>query len=325
MEGVVDLQPVDRVLPGLLSRASATGTPLTLVLARPGAPTAVSVPPGSVADLASALAVSLAPDQHLLSAGPGHLAVVLAGGPGAGRRHAERLMQRAAVAGAPLLTWAMACHPRDGSSASALLSAAGARLQQPVTAQPGTRRGGAALWAGVAAALLAGLFAYVLGTGHGSSPSARADDAGSGQGSVAPAGGTAPSSGGSDSGQVGPSVQTSVPPSWFGGAAGGSSAPSGTSGGSATGTSGPGQSSGPGAGSSGGSFGLPTGGGQQSTGSTPTTTLPLGITTTTIPVTTTTTPSGGTNTTGTTTTGTQCTGLLQGLICTVNGLLGGGH
>jgi hypothetical protein len=42
-------------------------------------------------------------------------------------------------------------------------------------------------------------------------------------------------------------------------------------------------------------------------------------------VTTTTTPSGGTNTTGTTTTGTQCTGLLQGLICTVNGLLGGGH
>jgi hypothetical protein len=336
VEGVVELPSVERLLPDLLARATATRTPLTMVLARPGGAAADAAAPGAVADLAASLSVSLSPDQHLLQAGPGHLAVVLPGGPGAGRRNTERLMQRAALAGAPMLTWAMASYPRDGASSAALIAAATGRLQLPAderrSAGVTARRGRDALWAGVAAAMLAGVFAYTFGSGHGSSPAARAERAArSGQAGLAAAGGSAPGAGGSAGASVG-SVQTSGPSSWLGSSAAGTSGSSAdTSGtGSATGTGSQGSSGSPagqGGSSQGSAPGLPVGGTNQEkgTGATPTTTLPLNVTTT-IPVTTTTTtaPAGGTPTAGTAgTPNTHCTGLLQGLICTVNGLLGG--
>jgi hypothetical protein len=316
------------VLPDLVARAAATHTPLTVVLARPGAQTAASVAPGVMADLASALSVSLAPDQHLLQAGPGHLAVVLRGGPGAGRRQAQRLMERAALAGAPMLTWAMASHPRDGATSSVLLATATARLQHPVDeragAGPAAWNGRAALWAGVAAALLAGVFAYTFGAGHGSSPS-QAGASGSRQAGLAAAGGSAPAGGGS-TGE--PSV-AGTPSSWVGsgtdGTTGTPASGSGTASGSGSASGSANDNTGGGSGSTGSFPGLPGGGDgqQQATGTTPTTTLPLNLTTPTIPISTTTTaPSsgGGTPTAGTT--DNQCSGLLQGLVCTVNGLLG---
>src|SRR5579872_5689022 len=239
LEGMVNLDSANRVLPELIARSSATRSPLSLVLVRPGkAGDTEPAPPGGIADLAAALTVSLAPSQQLLQSGPGHLAVAVTGGPRAARRHAQRLMARAALAGAPVLTWAMASYPRDGSSSAALIQTATGRLQLPArTRAAAAGHGRGALWAGVAAAALVGVVAYTVGSGHGpKSPSASSAVADSGQSALSAAGGSSPSSGTSTSGQAG-AVQTSVPPSWIGGSRSGTSGSS-TAGGSVSGPAG---------------------------------------------------------------------------------------
>ncbi len=350
VEGALQLDSTDRVLPDLLAGAAVAGAPLSLVLARPGGPAgaaATPIAPGAVADLAAALSVSVASDEHLVQAGSGHLGVVVPGGPGKARRRAERLMQRAAVAGAPTLTWALASAPRDGLTSTSLVDKAMARLQMPDRGQSGSailRSGRAAVWAGVAAAVVAGALAFTFGSG--ASPSAAVRHLASGKqpdlqasggtGSVGGSGGSGGNGGGTGSGSSSPSasVQTSVPSSWVGGGqgTGGSTtdgSPGGTStdntngaGGSDQGSQGQG-SQGQGGGSS------STGTGSQGTGTSSTgttdTTVP-GSVTTTIPVTTTTTTtttgSGSSSSKGkSSSSGSQCGGLLQGLLCTVGGLL----
>jgi hypothetical protein len=350
VEEVATLDSVDRVLPELIARSSAARSPLSLVLVRPGRPGSDEpAPAGGIADLAAALTVSLAPDQQLLSAGHGQLAVVVPGGPGTARRHATRLMQRAALAGAPMLTWAMASCPRDGSSSIALMQSAIGRLQLPAgKPKAAALLGRGALWVGAAAAGLVGVLAYTLGSGHGAHPSASAVDTSNGSAGLSTTAGGG--SGGAAGGGQGTAAQPNAAPSWLGGSQ------AGTSGSSTGGDGGSGAAStpaGPGS-SSTGAAPADQVGQQQSTGigSTGTTipgvtgtTIP-GVTGTTIPGVTTTTVSGGaggttgsgttggttgsgtsgttsgTNTAGTGSTGNQCTGLLQSLLCTVNGLLG---
>jgi hypothetical protein len=307
--GALTLASADVVLPHIVESARAAGRQLTVVVARPGPAATPGVrpvpsPPGAVADLAAALAVSLDPEQDLLSDGPGHLVVTTPGG--SGRRDITTLMQRAAEAGAPMFTWAAARLTRDAQSAAALLDLARARVDgtEPVVERE-RRSMAAAVWAGAAAALLVAAFAFIA-HGHGSSPQASGTAGGHGA-----AGGThlaaSGLSGTGGSGAAGESVSggSGYRPSGYSG--------SGTGAGTSTGNAG-------GTGSSG------TGGGT-GTSSPPTTTGNTTASTTGNTPTTTTANNTGTTTassTSPTTTTTVCSyNLLGQLICTVNGILGG--
>lgn len=326
--GGLTLASVDVVLPHIVESARAAGRPLTVVVARPGPAATPGVrlapaSPGAVADLAAALAVSLDPEQDLLSDGPGHLVVTTLGG--AGRRDTVALMQRAAEAGAPMFTWAAARFPRDAQSAGALLDLARARVDgtEPVAER---RSVAAVVWAGAAAALLVAAFAFIA-HGHGA-PRASGTAGGHGAtgathtGALSGTGGTGGSfSGGSVSGGSGSSASGSRATGTGG---------SGSVGGGGTGSSGTGSGvagTGTSAGNTGGTGSSGTGG-----GSTATTTLSGsgGNTTATTTGNTTATTTGSTtgtttvNSTSPTTTTTVCSyNLLGQLICTVNGLLGG--
>ncbi|HAM01993.1 MAG TPA: hypothetical protein DCQ30_07160 [Acidimicrobiaceae bacterium] len=393
--GAVHLASSDRVLPGVIARAANSGTPFSLVVARPGPAASPGHPTGTpsagqVADLAAALSVSLGPSQELLEAGPHHLAVVVPGNPATGRRQAVLLMQRAAGAGAPLFTWAAARYPRDATTADRLVDVGRRRVDGVEVAGDrsigaasgsGSHRRAGAIWAGVAAAA-ALVAALALGL-HGSGGPARPGSGASGGGQP----GT--SSSGHPGGSVGGSADlSSGVGSTFPGSGSGSGQPgshgSSSGSGGATGTSGgtPGGSqgtSGGTTGSGGGSGGSTTGGGGNSTGSGGTTptgnggnsgsgsglvgglTSDLGNTVSGVANTVSgagntvsgvgntisgsgstgsgllgpgsgSTGSGTTGTSGTTSTGTtgttgsgtnQCSGLLNTLTCTVNGVVGG--
>ena len=366
-EGAVHLQGLEDALPQVVARAQHTRLPFTLLLARPGPSSqgrsATPASAGEVEDLAASLSVSLSPVQDLFSAGPGHLGVVIPGRTGAGQREAMRLTRRAAAEGAPLFTWAAARYPRDATTAAGLIEVASNRLDGRLvsriddaaarTPERGTGRYGAAIWAGVGAAVLLGAIVFAL---HGANaPGTKSATGtliqsqqgdGSGSGSQQPGGSSGSGTSGSAGGSYGggsyystsgapASGQSGVPAA--GPAPGGSSGSGATSGGTGGATSGSGgtsgtgtQSSGSTGTSSGSGSGLPAGnggsvlGGGTGTlgGGTGTTGTGTGTGTGT-PTTTTTVPSTTTTTVPATTTTTSCTGLIQGLTCTVNGIVGG--
>ena len=315
--GAVSLASVDVVLPHILESARAAGRPLSIVVARPG-PSAVPgvrlapPSPGTVADLAAALAVSLGPEQDLLADGPHHLVVTTLGS--APRRATAALMQRAAEAGAPMFTWAGARFPQDGQSAAELLDMARARVDgtEPVVEEE--RRGKvAAVWVGVAAALAVAAFAFLV-HGHGSHTPSQA---------------------------AGGGIATNHAPGGAASLSGGHAGGSGNAGGAASGGSasyiysGPGNGGGGSSGTGSGSTGSgSTGSGSTGSGSTGSggggtaTTVPSNSTATTIGNTTPTTTANTTNATTTTvaptTTTTACTYqlVLGQLVCVVQGLLG---
>jgi len=313
-EGAVHLTPVDQALSDVVAQAGRTGSPFTLLLARPGPATAMSTtaPPvtaASVADLAASLSVSLNPAQELYSAGPGYLAAVIPGRSSVGRREAMRLTRRAAAEGAPVFTWAAALYPRDATTAAGLVETASNRLDGRLVSRTndfGAReprrnasRSGAAVWGGVAAAVLLGALFLAL---HGPSGAPHVST-----GTISPGQG---GSGGTGSGvqQVSDS-------------GGGGSLPSGGAGGG-TGTSG--SSSSPGAAVPAGQSGTANApGGAQSSDTTI-----AGSTATTVPVgggggggATTTTVVSNSSTTTTTTTTDPCAGLVQSLTCTANNIV----
>lgn len=386
--GAVHLASTDRVLPGVIARAANSGTPFSLVVARPGPAASPGHPAGMssagpVADLAAALSVSLGPSQELLQAGPHHLAVVVPGNTAQGRRQAVQLMQRAAGAGAPLFTWAAARFPRDATNADRLVEVARRRVDGIDLAQDrpaaalaasGFRWRTGAIWAGVAAAALVGALVFGFHGSGGPRSGGNSATAGgqsgagtSGNAGTGSAGGSAALASGAGSTFPGPG-NTSAGPSGSQGHPSGSGG-TGTSAGTSTGTqptgSGGGQQSTTQSGSGSGAGGSTTTGSGGSSGSgsatgTATTdsgsgsgsggglTTVLGNTVGTVLGTasgltgtatsttgTATTGSGTTGTTGTTTTGTtgtgststgsstnQCSGLLNTLTCTVNGLPG---
>ena len=324
--GALSLASVDVVLPHILESAHAAGRSLSVVVARPGpaATPGVRVAPasaGTVADLAAALAVSLGPEQDLLSHGPGHLVVTMLGG--SPRREATALMQRAAEAGAPMFTWAAARYPNEAQSATGLLDLARARVDgtEPVAER---RSRAAAVWAGVAAAALVAAFAFIV-NGHGShhptgqtgGQNGAAGGSAGGSPSLSGSGGSsgAANTGGSASGSSGHGS------SGYGSSGYGSSGYGGPGGGSGTGVSG--------SGTSGGTASNGTGSGTDTGNGTTQTTLPSNTTGTTTGNTTgtstvTTTANNPTTTVPATTTTTVCsTNLLGQLVCTVGGLLGG--
>lgn len=358
VEGVVLLTAIEDALPEVVARAEHTRVPFTVLVARPGpaaAPGTRGPAPttADVEDLTAALSVSLSPTQELYDAGRGHLAVVVPGRTGAGQREAMRLTRRAAAQGAPLFTWAAARFPRDASTAAGLLEVAVNRLDGRLvsridaaaarTPERGTGRYGAAIWAGVAAAVLLGAVAFAL---HGSGPSSPQTATGTMSSGLPGAGSGGGSAGGSSSGTSGSAGSSSSTGS---GATGSSGAPG--AGNATPAASGPSASTGASANSGPGSPSATTGTPQAGTSSTQNllstaTTLPstggllggtssTGTTGTTSGSTSEATGSGtgGTGTSGSTTTTTtttapsstssQCTGLVTSLTCTTNNLLGG--
>lgn len=325
--GAVPLPPLGQALPLAVARAQNTGSFFSLVLARPGSAASAGsyvapVTAGAVADLAASLSVSLGPSQELYAAGDGYLAVVVPGRGGASRREATRLARRANAEGAPMFAWAAAAYPRDGTTASALLATASNRLDgrlvsrtdfaAPREPERGVGRSGAAIWAGVAAAVLIGALAFAL---HGSKPAThpsigsgvRAGGSATGspstnrQAAVGSLSGTGPGGAGGPAGGSTTGGRAGDP---SGGGAGGS-APSGSSG---TGTASDGTSSDTGSGSA---------------TSSSATTLPAS-TATTLPAA----GSGGsvgtTTTTAvssTTTTTAPCNGLVLSLTCTAGNVV----
>lgn len=375
--GAVHIASTEQVLPGVIASAANSGTPFSLVVARPGPAASPGHPAGvpsagSVADLTAALSVSVEPTQELLWAGPHHLAVVIPGNTGTGRRQAVQLMQRAAGAGAPLFTWAAARFPRDATNADRLLEVGCRRVDGAEAGHDmGARAVGTGswlragvIWAGVAAAALVGALALGLhrsghpaASGSGGITSGTASQSGSGttnggsgQANGGAVGGSAGLASGTGSTFPGTADTASGQPGSPGGSPGsGSTSGTGTSAGTASGTAGTGSGGGQlssGAGSSAGSTssqgssgssattgtggtgsgttgsGTNTGTGTSGSGGTGTSGTGSGSG-----------GSGGTGTGGTGTTGTgtgggstnQCTGLLNSLTCTLNGLLGGGH
>ena len=353
VDGSLHLYTMDSVMADIVAQAAAARGAFTLVMARPGPGVTPGEPiptstPAEVEDLAAALAVSVTDNQPLLRAGTQHLAVVVPGGARAGRREAMDVMRSAAAQGAPLFTWASAHYPSEASTAGGLVDVASSRLDGPAATardaalaadeDTGRRRTIAAVWAGVAAAILAGIFAFAL---HGGPPTTK------GAGAVATTGGSGgpastSSSGGTPSGSAGGTSGASAGSGSAGstgynytGGGGSSSGGSGSlppgSTGSSSGTSGGGGSvtqQGT-SGQSGNTGTTGTTGDTGTSGTTPTTvaggstatTLPGGITLPTLPlptVPTTTIPVGGTGTTGN-----NCTGLLQSVTCTIGGLLKG--
>lgn len=325
VDGSLHLYAMDSVMADIVSQAAAARGAFTLVMARPGPGVTPGEPvptstPAEVEDLAAALAVSVNDNQPLLRAGAQHLAVVLPGGARAGRREAMDVMRAAASQGAPLFTWASAHYPSDATTAGGLVEVASSRLDgtpaERVAEEDGSgrKRSIAAVWAGVAAALLVGLGALAF---HGGSrPNNQAGAVGTTGSSQL--GTTAASSAGSTS-DLG-SVPSGSSSSGSSGSAGngyttGSGSTSGGTG--STGTSG-------GTGDTGTTGDTSNGGNQDTTTTTvptaTTTTLPV-VTIPTLPVvgtsvTTTTLPVGGTQSN-------NCQGLIQTLNCTLGGLLGG--
>jgi hypothetical protein len=211
VEGAVKLAAVEDALPEIVARAEHTRVPFTVLLARPGPSAAAGSPvpvprAAEVDDLAAALSVSLSPMQDLYDAGRGHLAVIVPGRSGASQREAMRLTRRAAAEGAPLFTWAAARFPRDASTAAGLLEVASNRLDGRLvsrtdaaaarTPERGTGRYGAAIWAGVGAAVLMGAVAFAL-HGSGSGPQSAAGMLSDGQPGTSASGGQASGSTGS--------------------------------------------------------------------------------------------------------------------------------
>jgi hypothetical protein len=132
--GNIEMQPIEKALPEAVQRAARDGTPLTLLLFRPGAmgPGGIPAPSTSdVEDLAAALSASLEPGHDLLDAGQGHVGVVLEG---RSRRTAVRAASRAAACGAPTFTWVGARYPRDARTARGLTQVAARRLRGAITA-----------------------------------------------------------------------------------------------------------------------------------------------------------------------------------------------
>ncbi len=306
VEGAVHVRSIDAALPDVVARAEHTRVPFTMLLVRPGpAASAGALPPPATAadveDLAAALSVSLSPVQDLYDAGRGHLAVIVPGRSGAGQREAMRLTRRAAAQGAPLFTWAAARYPRDADTAAGLLEVAANRLDGRLvshtdaiaTRRPERRAGrsGAAIWAGVGAAVLLGAVAFALHGSASHNPRSAAGALSSGPP------GTAASNGQSASGSGSFSSTNGGRGSGTSGGAGASGGP-GNPGGTGSSASGVGGAPGPGTGGSG----------------TTTTTSPTSPPTTS---TTTTSPTSTTTTTG------PCNGLVNSLTCTVNNLLGG--
>ena len=331
-DGAVRLKGLDHSLPQEVARAGHAGSVFTLLLARPGpaAGAASPLPPvtaGAVADLAASLSVSLDREQELYSAGPGYLAVVLPGRAGAGRREAMRLTRRAAAADAPPFTWAAAQYPRDATTAAGLLEVATNRLDGRLVSRTdyaaapererSASRSGAAIWGGVAAAVLLGALFFGL---HGSG--------------AAPHGSTgtqSPGQTGSDASGSGIQPPSSNGPGATGAGTGSGRSPSGSgstsgpsAGGAATG-SGPTGSGGPQPGSSGSSPATTTVASDTTTTSAPCNGVVQGLTCTVNGVVGQVGGALSTATTvaaGTTTTTAPCTGVVQNLTCTVNGAAG---
>lgn len=379
--GAVHLASSDRVLPGVIARAANSGTPFSLVVARPGPAASPGHPAGTpsagqVADLAAALSVSVGPSQELLQAGTHHLAVVIPGNTGTGRRQALQLMQRAAGAGAPLFTWAAARYPRDATTADRLVEVGrrrvdgfevGAGHPAAAAAGSGSRRRAGAVWAGVAAAALVAALAFGLHgsggparPGSGANTPATGGQAGttsssghsggtvggsatlsSGEGSTFPGHsgsvgsssgsggttGTGTSAGSGDTGSGG--AQQANPPSGSGSGTGSGTQGSGGSSSSGTNTNTGGGNTGSGSGTGGDPGvvgGLTSGLGNTVGGVLGTTTGSTGSGITSTSGTSGAGTTGTGSTTGTTGTGTgtnPCSGLLNTLTCTVNGVLGG--
>jgi hypothetical protein len=277
-DGTLHLRNADEILADVVVRAREASLPFTLMMARPG-PVGLStaIAPAEVEDLAAALSAASGADDEVLRAGPAHLAIVIPGRGSATRRQAMQLARSAAAEGAPLFSWSAARFPHDATTAAGLVQRAKERLDGDAAADAGDdvitplrpaartgRSGAAAVWAGVAAALLVGGAAYAFhgsgGTGgsaggQAGSPSTSGTTAASGSmggdlsgadlqasGHTAVSGGSGSqhSGGGSVSGTAGAAGTTSGPSASTGGAAGGQagSGTSGSSGGSNSGVGG---------------------------------------------------------------------------------------
>ena len=235
--GETTLVPVENALADVIGRAEHSGTPFTLLLARPGGAARAGYAPvpsaADVADLGAAFTAALGPAESLHSAGLSHVAAIL---PGKAKRDATALTQRTADLGAPTFTWVALRYPTDARTARGLLQLAAHRLDgtervvaDELTAAAWWRRRGVLAAVGSVAAVLL-VLGLTMGASHGRRGAQGGDPATGGASDAAGQAG-APRAGSSSAGTASPSSSGSA------GSSPGSPTGAGSIGASATGAS----------------------------------------------------------------------------------------